>query len=149
MIMKWIPVVFWAGFIFYFSTDTFSSAKTSAVYEGLISRLIPSITPQQIAAVGLVVRKLGHWIEYFILAVLLVRAIDGGPRRSWNWRSAFWTLALVLLYAASDELHQAFVPSRSALFADVLIDFLGGVFGVVWMYTLSKRWQAREQNRRD
>jgi VanZ family protein len=149
MITKWIPVVLWGGFIFYFSTDMFSSAKTSAVYAGLISRLIPSITPQQIEVIDLVVRKFGHLAEYFILAVLLLRALDGGARRSWSWRPGFWTLALVLLYAASDELHQAFVPSRSALLADVLIDFLGGVFGVLWMYTLSKRWQAGKQNRRD
>jgi VanZ family protein len=149
MITKWIPVVLWAGFIFYFSTDTFSSAKTAAAYGGLISRLFPSLTTQQIQTVDLVVRKFGHWAEYCIFAVLLMRAIDAGPRTSWNWRSAFWALVLVLVYAASDELHQAFVPSRSALIADVLIDFLGGASGVLWMYTLSKRRQAREQNRRD
>lgn len=47
---------------------------------------------------------------------------------------------LCVLYAASDELHQYFVPGRAALVGDVVIDALGilpGVAGVcllVWLH---------------
>ena len=46
------------------------------------------------------------------------------------------TLALVMLYAASDEFHQRFVPSRDASAVDVMIDTGGAVlalFLVWWM----------------
>jgi VanZ family protein len=139
MIKKWMPVLLWGGMIFYFSTDTFSSANTSPLLRELIARLVPGITTQQIDAVDLGVRKFGHLAEYFVLSVLLLRAFDAGQRINWNWRSGFWTLALVLVCAVTDELHQAFVPSRTAAVADVLIDLFGGVCGVLLMSWLRKR----------
>lgn len=139
MIKKWMPVLLWGAMIFYFSTDTFSSANTSPLLRELIARLLPGIATQQIDAVDLAVRKFGHLAEYFVLSVLLLRAFDAGQRINWNWRSGFWTLALVLVCAVTDELHQAFVPSRTAAVADVLIDLFGGVCGILWMYLLRKR----------
>jgi VanZ family protein len=38
-----------------------------------------------------------------------------------------------------DELHQLFVPYRTASFADVLLDTLGGVCGVIWMLLYHRR----------
>jgi VanZ family protein len=43
-------------------------------------------------------------------------------------------LALVLLYALSDELHQTFVPTRTASITDVMIDVLGGICGILWLF---------------
>jgi VanZ family protein len=52
-------------------------------------------------------------------------------------------LSLVFLYAASDEFHQRFVPTRTPLVSDVLIDTCGGAAGLfaVWIFgRLRKRW---------
>ncbi len=38
--------------------------------------------------------------------------------------------AVCLLYAASDEIHQLFVPGRSGEVRDVMIDFSGAVLGI-------------------
>jgi VanZ family protein len=46
--------------------------------------------------------------------------------RPWSWAEAGLALAVVFAYAASDELHQVFVPNRTALVSDVLIDTSGG-----------------------
>jgi len=43
-------------------------------------------------------------------------------------------LGVVFLYAISDEVHQAFVPTRQASTADVLIDTLGGGAGLVLIW---------------
>jgi VanZ family protein len=43
------------------------------------------------------------------------------------------TMALVILYAFSDEFHQSYVPSRSASIGDVTIDSCGGLCGALWM----------------
>jgi VanZ family protein len=45
---------------------------------------------------------------------------------------------LVLFYAIADELHQRFVPSRSALWSDSLLDFFGGGCAVVLLYARSR-----------
>ena len=37
---------------------------------------------------------------------------------------------ICLLYAASDEIHQLFVPGRSGEVRDVMIDFSGAVLGI-------------------
>jgi VanZ family protein len=44
------------------------------------------------------------------------------------------------LYAISDELHQLFVPGRSASLKDVLIDTLAALIGVICLIALSKFW---------
>lgn len=53
-----------------------------------------------------------------------------------------YTLAMSILfsflYACTDELHQIFVPGRSAQFRDVLIDTLGASFGATITYLIIK-----------
>ena len=78
-------------------------------------------------------RKLGHWTEYFILAVLIMRALRKETGKNWELRHAVHTLIFILIYALSDELHQVFVPSRTASFGNVMIDVLGGICGILWM----------------
>ena len=43
-----------------------------------------------------------------------------------------------LLYAASDEIHQAFVPGRGPSVFDVLLDFCGAVTGTVFLLGIYK-----------
>ena len=50
--------------------------------------------------------------------------------RPWSWPKVGGTLLLVFLYAASDEFHQIFVPTRTPLVSDVFIDTAGGAIGL-------------------
>jgi VanZ family protein len=68
----------------------------------------------------LVLRKLAHAAEFAVLGFLLYRAL----------RRDGWALALGIAYAASDELHQHFVPGRQGSPLDVLIDAVGVAVGV-------------------
>ena len=65
-------------------------------------------------------RKLAHMAEYAVLYLL--------ARRAMGARAA---LAFSILYAASDEWHQTFVPGRRGAASDVLIDALGA--GAAWV----------------
>ena len=86
-------------------------------------------------------RKSCHMMEYAICAVLAWRAVRQ-PRqhdpRPWRWDEAGLALAIVLLYAASDELHQVFVPTRTALFSDVMVDVAGGAIGLTLLRVAGK-----------
>lgn len=141
LIKFWAPVIVWAGVIFYFSTEHFSSFNTFNMLVDLMSWIFPGAPGEQIESANLVTRKIGHWSEYFILSLLLWRAYRCGSNKVWQPHWATWTLSWVLLYAVSDELHQAFVPSRTAAVNDVLLDFFGGVCGVLWMYARKDRTQ--------
>ncbi|MGH7870749.1 MAG: VanZ family protein [Candidatus Binatia bacterium] len=134
----WLPALLWAGVIFFFSTELFSSDHTSVVVGPLLGALLPNLSVQDVEFFHTVVRKVGHLSEYFILTVLLIRALaneNGGETKP---RHLLISLAIASLYAISDEFHQSFVPSRGASVVDVLIDTCGGISASVWFY-LRKR----------
>lgn len=72
--------------------------------------------------------KLAHFLAYTVLGLLLARAQTLGGHRVWL------ALVLGLAYAASDELHQRFVPGRSADLADLAADALGVAAGVAFYH---------------
>lgn len=41
------------------------------------------------------------------------------------------SMIIGILYATSDEIHQAFIPGRGPLFTDVLIDTMGVTLGIL------------------
>jgi len=133
-IKNWLPVFAWASLIFFFSTDQFSSSHTAPVVETIAFWVFPEISSETVEIIHEVVRKLGHWSEYFILAVLFLRALQNRTStKSGSWHATA-TLVFVFLYAASDEFHQLFVPSRTASVGDIMIDVFGGICGILWMY---------------
>jgi VanZ family protein len=123
----WIPVICWMVFIFWMSTETFSSQNTSFLVDPILRYLFPKILPQQAALIHAFIRKAGHVIEYFILSILLFRAFRGDSSQSWNWRWASLAVIMVIFYAAGDEFHQSFVPSQEASVKDVATDTAGGI----------------------
>jgi VanZ family protein len=133
-VKTWLPALAWAALIFVFSTDYFSSSNTSSIFRALLSRLPSGISALEIDDVHLAIRKLGHWSEYLVFALLLLRALKNDSDRRWELRHASWSLALVLLYAISDELHQTFVATRTASISDVMVDVFGGICGILWLF---------------
>lgn len=106
--------------------------------------MLPSLSQQSIDTANLALRKLGHWCEYFALAVLLARALRADGVVVSVKRRMIWTIILVVAYAASDEIHQAFVPSRTAALTDVLLDSLGGLCGA-FCFEWRRQRNARRQ----
>jgi len=127
--LSWGPVVIWATIIFWFSTESFAASETSRFLGPTLSWLFPDLSPDRFATIHISIRKLGHWSEYFIFALLVFRALPHGPVGS---RGAYAT-AISLLYAISDEIHQAFIPGRTASFNDVLLDLCGAVCAILWL----------------
>lgn len=81
-----------------------------------------------------IVRKTAHFLEYTALGALMMnavvqvaRAMRVPLRRSFAVLA--WTLATA--YAASDEIHQIFVPGRTCKLGDVLLDSVGVLLGVL------------------
>ena len=138
-IKNWWSVVAWMSLIFLFSTELFSGVNTTSFLQPILSSLLPDVSADQIETVHLIIRKLGHWGEYFILAILIIRALHADLPAQSRLRRAAGAIAIATLYAASDEWHQSFVPSRSASIIDVLIDCFGAMCGAFWF-----AWHRRD-----
>ncbi len=78
--------------------------------------------------------KVIHFIEYFVFGVLLQRALAAQTilslEESYN-RLIFVVLSVTALFAASDEIHQYFVPFRTMSIWDWLTDLVGAGFSIV------------------
>lgn len=82
----------------------------------------------------LVLRKLAHVIEYFILGLL---CFNGFVSLKLKHRSIY-AVALAIIYAVFDEMHQLLVPGRDGSLVDVGIDSIGVILGVVFMALVYK-----------
>jgi len=111
--------------IFGLSTDAGSPRHTSRIIGPLLRWLNPNVSERTIHDTQVAIRKTAHVTEYAVLAWLVWRArrkqVRNDPR-PWNWSDAAFALGFAVLYAASDEWHQTFVPSRegtSAMFSSM------------------------------
>lgn len=141
ILIYWLPLLFWMGVIFTASSDVDSVKHSSLYFEPLMHWLFPSMPQARIDAIHHVFRKCCHLTEYAILAVLAWRAVrqpQRRDRRPWRWDEAGLALAIVLLYAASDELHQVFIPLRTGQISDVLVDVSGGILGLGMLWSSGK-----------
>jgi VanZ family protein len=126
-----MPVIAWMVLIFLGSTDVLSAEHTSRFLVPFLRWLDPHISLAALAQIQFAVRKLGHLIEYAILAMLLWRALRGAT--VWTAKTFILFLVTVLgcgFFAASDEFHQSFVASRTSSSHDVLIDICGALLGL-------------------
>jgi len=111
----WMPVILWIVLIFVGSTDILSSEHTSRFLIPFLRWLDPQISMATLVTAQIIIRKLGHLTEYAILAALLWRALRS--ETAWKWKmpivsGVVW--AGCAIFAASDEFHQSFVPSRTS-----------------------------------
>lgn len=126
--------------IFTASADSLSAERSSRYLVPFLKWLFPGISGEGLAGLALFVRKSAHVFEYAVLAMLVWFASrplpekDSAPR--WHSWHAAVVLGIVVIYAATDELHQSTVPTRIGTPVDVLIDTLGGAIGLftVWVF---------------
>lgn len=124
--LRWLPPLLWMALIFEGSSDLLSAQHTSRFIEPFLRWLFHgSLSMETIDKIHFLIRKAGHLSEYAILGVLFWWTL-----RSPGWRRAAYALLLAATFAASDEFHQSFVPTREASVRDVLIDTTGATLGL-------------------
>lgn len=142
----WLPVLLWMAIIFTGSSDAHSSEHSSRIIEPLLHWLFPDLSQAHAENINLFIRKCAHLTEYAILALLVWRALHQSKNNlpTWSWPKVGGTLLVVFLYAATDEYHQSFVPTRTAHFTDVLIDTTGAAIALLVLRLLAL-YQRRGQ----
>lgn len=131
-ILRWLPVMLWMGFIFYMSAQPAQqSSEWSSTVMNWLMRFVESWLLVDESVFHLIVRKGAHIGAYFILAIWTMFALEG-KRLKALWIQTGIALVICVLYAISDEVHQLFVPGRSGEVADVGIDTVGALLGVIF-----------------
>lgn len=109
MIKLWLPVLVCMGIIFYASSLSGSD--------------IPSLFPFQDIAF--------HILIYLILALFFSHALKNTYTDIALSKVILFTIIFGIVYGITDELHQAFVPDRTASGLDVIIDGIGSFIGSI------------------
>ncbi|MCG3149506.1 MAG: hypothetical protein PCFJNLEI_02969 [Verrucomicrobiae bacterium] len=121
-VLYWLPAVVWALAIFLLSSMSY-----------------PANLPGASSRYG---DKLGHWIEYSVLAWWCARAFANAHRFPLA-QACLLALFVAALYGATDELHQHFVPDRTADVQDWLMDTLGAAAATAAYYAYESYRRAK------
>ena len=77
-----------------------------------------------------IISNLAHIPAYALLTFLWLKAFERRDARH-SFMAAALILFALMLFAVSDEIHQSFIPGRSASYMDIGLDFIGIFFGLV------------------
>ena len=114
----WLPVVLYAGIIFYMSSQSHPEEQ------------LPSFVLKDVSD------KVLHAVEYAVLGGLCYRAFRWGVSGAVASYALLFAIATASLYGVTDEVHQFLVPFRESSWLDWLADTAGATVGALsWRFT--------------
>ncbi len=126
----YFAVILWMAVIFSFSAQDGSASLESS--DGVMYALLESfdslLGSLPVERLSFYVRKCAHFFAYFVLGVLTSCALSQSLCAR---RAVVSSLGVCVFYAATDELHQYFVPGRACRLFDVGVDSLGALCGIL------------------
>jgi len=114
--LYWLPPILWMLIIFYFSSHPRFGITHKFLFDFIIFKTL-------------------HMMEYGILYLLYFRAFYKTTQLPLP-KIFLYSFLLALFYAATDELHQLFVPTREGRIRDIIIDGVG--IGISYWWIKSK-----------
>ena len=133
-----------SAFIFHMSNEpaTVSAGRSGGIADVLapifvrdFDMLSDAEREEILSQIDHIIHKIAHFCLYATLGALFIAAS--------LWFERTWRKHLLLpwlcgsLYAASDEIHQMFVPGRGPLFSDVVLDSCGVLTGAVFAIAIA------------
>lgn len=131
------------GVIFLLSSEghDVSSGRSDAIVHALQSFGVG----WQVDLLTFLTRKAAHTVAYAILGVLTYNVL---------WQQGLSlrvrlgaSIAIVVLYAVSDELHQLYTPGRSSELRDVIIDSVAGIAGLLLAHIVYTKYMLRKSQK--
>lgn len=104
------------------------SRKVTQIIVENIFHLSDDINMQYMEQMETIIRKLAHFSIYTIVGLLLMGLVS--TYKIDEMKRIYISMIVGIVYATSDEIHQAFIPDRAAKLTDVMIDTFGVALGV-------------------
>jgi VanZ family protein len=147
LLSTWLPVVIGLCVITFESSNTMSGEHTSRFLRPIFTHFFGPMTDEYWDGFHHVLRKSGHFAGYGTLGLLWLRAWlrtlstrAGWTQGQWRMRAAALGVFCTFLTASADEYHQTFLPSRTGLFSDVILDTCGAL---LFTLIVATRWRRR------
>jgi VanZ family protein len=143
----WLPVALALMVIAIESTVTFSAQNTSSWLRPVFEYVAGPMRDPVWETVHHYIRKTGHFVGYgtvgftFLRAWLHTRARGGiGTVLAWRVECSVLAILSTAVVASLDEYHQSFLPGRTGVPSDVLLDTCGActLCLIVWL----SRWRG-------
>jgi VanZ family protein len=144
----WLPVAIAVAVIAVESTTTFSAQNTSSWLRPVFERVVGTMSDRVWGALHHYLRKSGHFVGYgtvgftFLRAWLHTKARNGiSTLLAWRLECTVLAILSTAVVASLDEFHQTFLPGRTGVPSDVLLDTSGAsaLCLVLWL----TRWWGR------
>lgn len=148
LLKAWIAAGLWLTLIVIESTSYLSSANTGRVLYPILHFLF-GFDEIRFAVWHHYIRKTGHFVGYFTLSVLLFRAWKATlPSASiWQLRWAAIAFLMSAFVGSMDEFHQTFLPSRTGLVSDAVLDSTAALIAQIVIFLVL--YVARPKTRRE
>lgn len=94
-----------------------------------------------------IIRKMAHFSIYTVVGLLSMALVSTYNIKEKN--RLIITLTTGIIYASSDEIHQSFVPGRSPMITDIVIDTMGVILGILLIILgkkIIKKYRENKQN---
>lgn len=142
-LVLWILVIICMATIFLFSSQ--EAQESSKVSVGFIASVIrffnvkDVFSETQIQEISIsfnnIVRTGAHFMIYGVLGFLVALLL--GEYKVFGVKQISYSVLWSLAYSCTDEIHQSFVPGRSAQISDIVTDTLGALSGAVFALVIS------------
>lgn len=141
----WITTLLWMGIIYYFSSQPAEVSRQASgeilVHMNQIQEdEIQDTVDRRVWDLQYFIRKFAHFILYCGLGFLIALSIVLIKYRALVSYILAWLAAS--LYGVLDEWHQTFVPGRGATLADMKLDSLSALAGVVVAAIIIELWRV-------
>ncbi len=133
-IRAWFPVGLAVLMIAMESTEYLGADHTSGPLRWLWEHVFGPVNEEAWALLHHLIRKTGHFTGYGIVALTWMRAFWMSLPRLNFFQTAVLAVVGTALTASGDEFHQTFLPNRTGLASDVLLDCCGATTMLLVFY---------------
>lgn len=116
------------------TSDKFASKVIDKVYEVTNKEITPKEKKKLIIKTRFIVRKIAHFTLYFTLGLIVYLLLLSHNVK----HSVILSIIICFLFGCVDEIHQYFVPGRTARVYDCIVDTLGSMTSIYLVYFSKK-----------
>lgn len=133
-IVKLLLIIIWLLVIFLFSNQ--DGSTSTSLTNGILEKYLFFVDSD---IFFMIIRKMAHITEYFILGILVLNFINEFKVD----KKIVVSILICFILASFDEFHQLFIPDRTGRLLDVFIDMIGASLGILILSLIKNHKKQR------
>ena len=133
-IIKLLFIIIWLLVIFLFSNQ--DGSTSTSLTNGILEKYLFFVDSD---IFFMIIRKMAHITEYFILGILVLNFINEFKVD----KKIIISILICFILASFDEFHQLLIPDRTGRLLDVFIDMIGASLGILILSLIKNHKKQR------